>query len=149
MKRGILLFLPAIILVFGIVAVAEEKFGVPVYPGAKFDSAVSQFLKESMSQNAACYRTNDGIQKVVEFYKRQKGLDLIGPEKGTAMFKRCKKEYNEYLKKEMSAGCDLDITIQNPWQDMKTGKLVNDTLISIVKTGEWKVIVDEGGKVRR
>jgi hypothetical protein len=28
---------------------------------------------------------------------------------------------------------NVDITIQNPWMDMKSGKMMKDTLITIVK----------------
>jgi hypothetical protein len=49
--------------------------------------------------------------------KNNQALNLISDTKESAMFKKG----------------DVDITIQNPWMDMKTGKLVNDTLISIVK----------------
>jgi hypothetical protein len=28
---------------------------------------------------------------------------------------------------------NIDITIQNPWMDMKSGRMMKDTLISIVK----------------
>ena len=31
---------------------------------------------------------------------------------------------------------NIDITIQNPWMDTKTGKMIKDTLISIVKNKE-------------
>lgn len=114
--------------------VAENRPEVPVYPGAKSEPSVNKMMKQSMKLDAACYRTNDGVQKVSEFYKKQKGLDFSGAEKEVAGFKRCKKQYNEYLKKEMSVGCDRDITVQNPWQDMESGKLIHDTLICIVNT---------------
>jgi hypothetical protein len=100
----------------GLVA-AEEVFGVKVYEGAKYDDEVTQFLKKSMNLEASCYRTNDDVGKVVEFYKGQPGLNLIDESKEGAMFKKG----------------EIDITIQNPWMDMKTGKMNKDTLISIVK----------------
>jgi len=100
-----------------ITAGAEEKFGVKVYDGAKFDASTSKTVSESMSINAACYRTNDGVAKVVEFYKKQPGLESMGESKEGAMFKKG----------------NIDITIQNPWIDMKSGKMMKDTLISIVK----------------
>lgn len=98
-------------------AEAEEKFGVKVYNGAKYDTLTSKTVSESMSINAACYRTNDSVAKVVEFYKKQPGLESIGETKEGAMFKKG----------------NIDITIQNPWIDMKSGKMMKDTLISIVK----------------
>jgi hypothetical protein len=108
-----------IVLLFAglVVARAEEKFGVKVYAGAKFDAATSKSVSESMSINAACYRTNDGVAKVVEFYKKQPGAKYIGGDKESAMVKKG----------------DVDITVQNPWMNMQTGQLMKDTLISIVK----------------
>jgi hypothetical protein len=96
---------------------AQDAFGVKVYTGAKPDEATTQFLKNSLHVEALCYRTTDDVGKVVEFYKGQPGLTLIDESKEGGMFK---------------AG-DVDITIQNPWMDMKTGKMNKDTLISIVK----------------
>lgn len=37
------------------------------------------------------------------------------------------------LKKKVATGCALQITVQTPWMDMKTGKRMPDTLMSIVK----------------
>lgn len=137
MKKGILVVLSIafVLFIFGS-ALAEEKFGVKVYDGAKYDAATSKALKESMSLNAHCYRTSDTASKVIEFYKKQPGLKLMGPAtKEGALFQRCKEVLNEYTKTKIPQ-CDLDITIQNPWMDMKTGKMNKDTLISIVKRGE-------------
>ena len=118
MKRGkIFLFVAAAFVAGIITAGAEEKFGVKVYDGAKYDASTSKTLSESMSIHAACYRTNDGVAKVVAFYKKQAGLESMGESKEGAMFKKG----------------DVDITIQNPWMDMKSGKMMKDTLISIVK----------------
>lgn len=95
---------------------AEEKFGVIVYTGAKYDSGASDFLKQLSPQSAA-YRTGDSVNKVIDFYKKQPGFNLVGdPTKEGAMFRKGK----------------VDITIQNPWMDTKTGKMMKDTLISIV-----------------
>ena len=98
-------------------ASAQDAFGVKVYKGAKPDDETTQFLKTSLHVDALCFRTNDDVGKVVEFYKSQPGLTLIDESKEGGMFK---------------AG-DVDITIQNPWMDMKTGKMNKDTLISVVK----------------
>lgn len=115
--KKMMVWVVALLLVSVIAAGAEEKFGVKVYDGAKYDDATSKFVYESMSTKASCYRTNDSVAKVVEFYKKQPGLELMGGDKENAMFKKG----------------DVDITIQNPWMDMKTGKMMKDTLISIVK----------------
>ena len=98
-------------------ASAEEKFGVPVYPGAKYDETTSKALKESMGFNGACYRTTDPIAKVAEFY-RKLGLESIGEvTKEGALFTKGK----------------INVTMQSPWMNMKTGAMMKDTLISIVK----------------
>ena len=97
-------------------AVAESQLGVEVYPGAKPDAQVEKQLKESMKLEAKTYRTSDSVAKVAEFYRKQKLEEGPGTSKEGAMF--------------FSKGANL--TIQNPWLDMKTGKINNDTLISIV-----------------
>jgi len=98
---------------------AEEIFGIQVYPGAKFDSDTTQFLKDSLHLNAAAYRTTDSIAKVTTFYKGQKQLALVLEKKGKAMF--------------MKGSYELTVEIQNPWMNMKTGQQMTDTLISIAK----------------
>jgi len=97
---------------------AEERFGVAVYPGAKYDADTSKFLKQSgMAQEAACFRTDDSVVKVVEFYKAQQGLKNLGSTKEGGMFRKS----------------NIDVTIQKPWMNMATGKMMQDTLISIIK----------------
>lgn len=95
---------------------AEEKFGVRVYPGAKADPDTSKVVAQMSTGGAECFRTKDAVSTVVDFYKKQTGLKLVASSKEGAMFKKGK----------------VDITIQNPWLDMKTGKQNSDTLISIV-----------------
>jgi hypothetical protein len=115
--RKMMMVIAALFLISVMNAGAEEKFGVEIYSEAKYDEATSKDVSESFSVNAACYRTDDNVAKVVEFYKKQPGLEFMGGGKEGAMFKKG----------------DVDITIQNPWMDMKSGKMMNDTLISIVK----------------
>lgn len=118
MKCGKIMSFVAVLFIAGIVtAGAEEKFGVKVYDGAKHDASTSKAVSESMSINAVCYRTNDSVAKVVAFYTRQAGIESMGGNNEGAMFKKG----------------NIDITIQNPWMDMKSGKMMKDTLISIVK----------------
>ena len=120
MKLNSVVFVFAVIFLMGVsLVLAEEKFGVPVYPGAKFDSGVTDFLKQ-MSPDATAYRTNDSVPKVVEFYKKQPGLKYMAGDKENAMFRKG----------------NVDVTAQNPWMDTKTGKMMNDTLISIVRHKE-------------
>jgi hypothetical protein len=121
MKNKIRLALAVtLIALFAVALGAEEKLGVKVYEGAKLDEALSAWASESFSAEAFCYRTNDSLEKVVAFYKNEPGLELMGESKEGAMFKKG----------------DVDITIQNPWQNIKTGQLMKDTLISILKYKE-------------
>jgi len=99
---------------------AEEKYGIVVYTGAKYDSGSTEFLKQ-MSPQSAAYRTGDSIEKVIAFYRKQPGFTLVGDStKEGAMFRKGK----------------MDVTVQSPWMDTKTGKLMKDTLISIVTRPE-------------
>jgi hypothetical protein len=95
---------------------------VKVYPGAMFDAATTNFLKDSLSVQGACYRTNDKIDPVVAFYQKHKGLKLVSKTAEGAMFQL----------NEGAAQGGVDVTIQRPWMNMKTNKMMNDTLISIV-----------------
>jgi hypothetical protein len=107
----------ALALLWAAQASAESQFGVTVYPGAKADAAVTRDLKEKLQTNGFAYRTKDSVAKVAEFYRKQPPLKEMGGDKDNAAF---------------SSG-PVMVTVQNPWMDMSTGKLVNDTLISIVK----------------
>ena len=108
---------------------AEEKLGITVYPGAEFDAATTKVVStmSSMVKGAACYRTKDSVQKVADFYKKQSGLRNRGVTKDGGMFTKGSTE------ECMNHGC-TDVTIQGPWMDTKTGKMNNDTLISIVES---------------
>jgi hypothetical protein len=115
------LLLAVILLALGAAASgAEEKFGVKVYEGAQLDKETSASVSESFSVEAFCYRTSDSAGKVVEFYKKQPGLEIMGDNQEGAMFKKG----------------NVDVTIQNPWMDMKTGQMMKDTLITIAKHPE-------------
>ena len=105
--------------IMGGYAGAEEKFGVSIYPGAKYDSATTDFLKQ-MSPESAAYRTGDKVEKVMEFYKKQPGFNFIGGDKEGGLLRKG----------------NFDVTVQSPWMDTKTGKMEKDTLISIVKRKE-------------
>jgi hypothetical protein len=101
---------------------ASEAGKLKVYPSALYDAATTKILKESMSVQGTCYRTSDTIDKVVAFYQKEKGLKLVSKTDEGAMF-------------QMNGGAaqgGVDVTIQRPWRHMETGKMMNDTLISIV-----------------
>jgi hypothetical protein len=96
---------------------AEERLGVTVYPGAKYDADTSKAVKEMTQGETACFTTADPVAKVAAFYRTQ-GLKAIGDATGEgAMFKK---------------GA-VDVTIQSPWMNMKSGAMMKDTLVSIVK----------------
>ena len=98
-------------------AVAESQFGVEIYPGARADAEVEKQIR-SMKLDGKTYRTTDSVAKVGDFYRKQPSLKQNpGANPGGAGF----------------SGKGVMVTIQNPWMDMKTGKITNDTLISIVK----------------
>jgi hypothetical protein len=56
----------------------EEKHGVPVYPGAKYDATTTGVLQDAMKLDAACYRTGDEVPKVTDFYRKQPGFKVMG-----------------------------------------------------------------------
>lgn len=115
-KAATFLFI-AIFAIFAATAAAEELFGIEVYPGAKADQDTTKFLQESLKVHGVAFRTNDPIDKVTDFYKNQPNLKAMGIMDESAVFKR---------------GDSIELTIQNPWKDMKTSKVNHDTLISIV-----------------
>lgn len=96
---------------------AEQKHGIEVYPGAKADAGVAKQIEKMGIKNAATYRTGDSVAKVAEFYRKQKLEELPGTSKQGAGF----------------STKGVMVTIQNPWLNMETNAMMNDTLISIVK----------------
>jgi hypothetical protein len=105
-------------------AAAEDQLSVAVYPGAKYDQDRTDLLKESIPAKGAAYRTGDDIAKVIAFYRGQGLLYLKigGSAKEVARFKKVE--------------ADVDVVVQNPWKDAKTGKTMTDTLILIFKKEE-------------
>ena len=99
-------------------ASAEEKYGVQVYEGAKYDADTSQFLITALKVDGACYRTSATPAQVNEFYKKQPGITVVDTNPKGGMFSKGK----------------TNITVQAPWKNMKTGQEMKDTLISIVNT---------------
>jgi hypothetical protein len=95
----------------------EEKHGVPVYPGARYDAATTGALRDAMNLDAACYRTDDDVAKVTAFYAKQPGFKVLAQGAEGSMIKKG----------------DVDVTVQRPWMGMKSGAMNKDTLVSIVK----------------
>lgn len=95
-------------------AKAEDKFGVKVYDGAKFDAARSKGVSLLWSIDTACYHTSDSLEKVTKFYKNQPGMKDMSGSKETPIFRKG----------------NVQVTIENPWYDTN-GKKMTDTLITI------------------
>jgi hypothetical protein len=107
-------------------AAAEERFGVAVYPGAKYDPAGTKRIQDSPSAQGAAYRTSDDIEKVVAFYRKQ-GLLLLkagSPSKDHARFKK--------------ADTGVDVVVGRVRKDSQTGEAMTGTLIQIIKEKEKK-----------
>ena len=110
-------FLLTLTLLFTLMlASAEDKWGVKVYDGAKYDADTTAFVAQ-MGGQAACYRSSDSLAKLVAFYSKLPGITVIHSGDKGAMFKLN----------------GVNITLQSPWMNMKTGVRNFDTLISIVK----------------
>ncbi len=102
---------------------AEERLGVPVYPGAKYDQDRTELLRDSLGVRGAAYRTGDPIENVIAFYRKQ-GLVMlkVGGSEGLARFKKEDR--------------GTDVVVQSSWKDPKTGATAKDTLILIFKRDE-------------
>jgi hypothetical protein len=105
-------------------AVAEERSGVAVYPGAKHDLVRTELLVMDPSIEGAAYRTNDDIGKVTAFYQKQ-GLLLL--KVGSPS-----KEYARFSKAESG----VNVVVQQPWRDPKSKAMMQDTLILIMREKE-------------
>lgn len=60
---------------------SAEKMGIAVYPGASPDAEATNIIKQ-LSGDGACYKVNAPVAKVVEFYKKLKGLQPMTPPPG-------------------------------------------------------------------
>jgi hypothetical protein len=112
-------------------AAAEEQLGIAVYPGAKYDPVRTRLLRESLSAQGAAYRTSDDISNVIAFYRKQGLLYLKagGSAKELARFKK--------------ADTGVDVVIQSPWRDARSGAMMTDTLILIIKKVEQESQSDQ------
>ena len=105
-------------------AAAEERLGVPVYPGAKYDPARTRLFATNPSLEGAAFRTSDDIGKVKLFYQKQ-GLVLL--KVGSTSNERARFKNME---------TDTDVVIQQPWQDPQSKAMMTDTLILILREKE-------------
>jgi hypothetical protein len=123
-------------------AAAGDDFGIPSYPGAKSDAETQEvcaapemgIIKEreetsGLTKTKHCYRTNDSLAKVVEFYRRQKGLTggvvVDDPAAKSASF--CLSQTGAC--NEVSVGTSVGISA--PWFVPNKMKMNNDLLIVI------------------
>ena len=105
-------------------AVAGEQLGVTVYPGAAYDQAMTKVLKKTPGVEGAAYRTDDTMARVTEFYRKQ-GLLLL----------RLGDTTNERARfKKTDTG--VDVIVQSPWKDPRTGATMKGTLIMIIQGRE-------------
>jgi hypothetical protein len=95
---------------------AEEVKGVQVYPGAKAEPSVGKSLEKQMGiKGVQTYRTSDPVKKVAEFYRKQGLKEMPGTDDKGGMFTKG----------------NVNVTIQRPWMDLDTQKIMSDTLVSI------------------
>ena len=115
MKRLIIAAIASLAIVH---AAAEQLHGVEVYPGAKPEPATNRFLKEDLKMTGGAFVTGDSLDKVVAFYAKQPGMkQMPGADAKQVGF----------------TGKGVHVTIQNPWLEVKANKMMNNTLVSIVK----------------
>ncbi len=105
-------------------AAAEQRLGVAVYPGAKYDFIRTKLLAENPSVQGAAYRTGDDLAKVTAFY-REHGLLFL-------KIGSTSKEEVRFKKVDIN----VDVVVQQPWRDPQTGATMKDTLILILKEKE-------------
>ncbi len=131
----------------GLAASAAEHFGITVYPGAQSDAAAqaycATFGPESLRQTQAmfkdaadggtfCYHTGDDFEKVVAYYKAQKGVEPLGEPSVRGTNKAI-----VFCKAGMqcaSMGDGVDVAISTPWSVGKT--VYKDVLITFRKASK-------------
>jgi len=143
MKR-ILIYCFALTGIFAVsaIAAAADDFGIQSYPAAKSDTDTREvcaapdmdIVKEreesaGIKNSKHCYRTSDPFAKVVEFYKKQKGLKggVVVDEPGVKSASFCLSKTGGC--NEMSVGTSIGISA--PWFVSSTMKMNDDLLIVI------------------
>jgi len=128
-------------------ASAAEHFGVTVYPGAVSDGAAKgycaafgpesirqtrEMFKDAKDGGTFCYHTGDDFDKVVDYYKKQKGVEPLG---GPSI--RGASKAMVFCKAGMqcaSLGDGVDISVSTPWSVGKT--VYKDVLITVRKASQ-------------
>jgi hypothetical protein len=80
MAKKLCLVFSVFLVFFAAAALAEERLGVPVYPGAKYDEADSKISKRNCvhitCEEVYLFVTSASIDTVSKFYKAQKDIDI-------------------------------------------------------------------------
>ena len=102
-------------------APADRVAGILLYPGASRAGVdgTEKMLRDSGYGTAVCLRTRDTLAKVVGFYKKQSGLQLVG-------------EAGDDSATFMGSAPGTSVNVNSPWMDMKTLQMQKDTQICIV-----------------
>jgi hypothetical protein len=107
-------------------AAALSLSGIPIYPGATLDAErMKDVAAQKLNHSAAAYYTSDSFEKVVAFYKSQKGAKLQ-PSFGGDDNKNSKMAM--VIIDEGMVGVKWPVNVRN-----KDGKYVTMTGISIEK----------------
>ncbi len=114
MKVKSVLLIAAVVTTLVMLAGAQEKFGVKIYPGAKEFPVAEQALA-NMGITAGCYRTGDSKEKVAAFYRQQPGLRQTSQTDVLFEFE----------------GMGVKMEIDSPWVDTSNFSSQRDTLICI------------------
>jgi hypothetical protein len=142
MKGLMYCFTLAVIIAVSGIAAAADDFGIPSYPGARSDAETKEvcavpemgIIKEreetsGLTKSKHCYRTNDAFAKVVEFYKKQKGLagGVAVDEESVKSASFCRSKTGGC--NELSVG--TSVAISAPWFVPNTMNVNDDLLIVI------------------
>lgn len=120
-----------------------DDFGIKSYPGARSDADTQEACsapeigitkeqdeRSGLTKSKRCYRTGDPFAKVVEFYKKQKGLKggVIVDEEGHRSALFCLNKMGNC--NEVSVG--TSVAISSPWLVPHKMKMNKDLLIVII-----------------
>lgn len=114
MKKCVLAIGICLAITVGVVE-AEQNNGIPIYPGAKYLSELSEFNQKLTTLKYAHYETGDSLNNVIGYYKGQPDILFFGSDEKSAVFRKG----------------ETALTLQTPWMDQMTGEMMKSTLISM------------------
>ncbi|MDA8099016.1 MAG: hypothetical protein M0042_05265 [Nitrospiraceae bacterium] len=126
MKRIVMVVCAVVLFATAGAVRAEEKFGIPVYPGAKSDELAKKRCEfiDRTGKTAQCFRTSDDFSKVYAFYKKQANLEppqifaTMPPNMQKDMLEGQKRHF-DFCKKGSSDMCGFAdmpaVRIMSPW----------------------------------